>query len=83
MRFNEGIIAMAATIAVVLSGIAALRGVARNPVNQTGPKVEWFKIGKKSVAHPLKSAEQDKITYKKPYVEDPKTQLGSFFGTKV
>lgn len=83
MRFNEGIIAMAATIAVVLSGIAALRGVARNPVNQTGPSVEWFKIGKKSVPHPLKSAEQDKITYKKPYVEDPKTQLGSFFGTKV
>jgi hypothetical protein len=83
MKFNEGIIAMAGTIAVVLAGIAALRGVARNPVNQTGPSVEWFKIGKKSVPHPLKSAEQDKITYKKPYVEDPKTQLGSFFGTKV
>lgn len=83
MRFNEGIIAMAGTIAVILCGIAALRGVARNPVNQTGPKVEWFKIGKKSIPHPLKSAEQDKITYKKPYVEDPKTQLGSFFGTKA
>jgi hypothetical protein len=83
LRFNEGIIAMAGVVAATLCGLAALRGLFRRPTNQTGPGQEWFKIGKRSIPHPISGAELKTTTYKKPYVIDPNRQIGSFFGTKV
>lgn len=84
LKLNEEIIASLLGISATICGLAFLYGrYVKKPTNQTGPDVEWFKIGNKSIPHPLKSAEQKKVTYKKPFVTDPNIQIGSRWGTKI